>query len=188
MPRLCERPGCAEPATVAYGFDASRCVVWFEPHRPEGTRSGGICRRHADAMVVPRGWWLDDRREAAALFPTGAEADEAALADEPATPTRLAGGEVPEDGEEAGGSAPVAAPPRPRSRRSRAKPAEALPLAGEGTDEPVPAWEPVFDQSDDLGGQLDATTPLLARAFGRAEPRPVPRRSRKRPPAEGAVG
>ena len=28
-------------------------------------RAGALCRRHADALVVPRGWTLDDRREPA---------------------------------------------------------------------------------------------------------------------------
>ena len=27
-------------------------------------RAGSLCKRHADAMVVPRGWTLDDRRDA----------------------------------------------------------------------------------------------------------------------------
>jgi len=64
MPRLCERPGCSSPADVAYGFDAESLVVWLDAYdASQGTRSGGLCRRHADAMVVPLGWMLDDRRE-----------------------------------------------------------------------------------------------------------------------------
>jgi hypothetical protein len=46
---------------VAYGFDPGRRIAWLEPVVP-GQASGGLCRRHADAMVVPRGWSLDDRR------------------------------------------------------------------------------------------------------------------------------
>jgi hypothetical protein len=39
-------------------------VVWLDAYDAgQGTRSGGLCRRHADAMVVPLGWMLDDRRE-----------------------------------------------------------------------------------------------------------------------------
>jgi hypothetical protein len=49
---------------VAYGFDAESLVVWLDAYdASQGTRSGGLCRRHADAMVVPLGWMLDDRRE-----------------------------------------------------------------------------------------------------------------------------
>ena len=66
MTRLCERPGCSVPAAVAYGMESERLLVWLAVV-PEGVttlRTGVLCRRHADAMVVPRGWTLDDRREA----------------------------------------------------------------------------------------------------------------------------
>ncbi len=64
MPRLCERPGCSTPADVAYGFDADALAVWLDGFdMAQGSRSGVLCRRHADAMVVPLGWMLDDRRE-----------------------------------------------------------------------------------------------------------------------------
>lgn len=64
MPRLCERPGCSVPADVAYGFDADTLVVWLDRFElDQGVRAGVLCRRHADAMVVPLGWMLDDRRE-----------------------------------------------------------------------------------------------------------------------------
>lgn len=73
MPRLCERPGCSSPAEVAYGFDAESLVVWLDAYDAgQGTRSGGLCRRHADAMVVPLGWMLDDRREPAPRLFTAA--------------------------------------------------------------------------------------------------------------------
>ncbi|MEI8322473.1 MAG: DUF3499 family protein [Actinomycetes bacterium] len=64
MSRLCERPGCSAPAAVAYGFNTQLLAVWlnvFDPKEPFGT--GILCRRHADALVVPRGWHIDDRRE-----------------------------------------------------------------------------------------------------------------------------
>lgn len=68
MPRLCERPGCSAPATVTYGFDTSALSVWLAPFEPDEKArpygSGILCRRHADAMAVPRGWQVDDRREA----------------------------------------------------------------------------------------------------------------------------
>src|SRR3954447_23507598 len=46
-------------------MDSERLLVWLEivPDRVSPIRVGMICRRHADAMVVPRGWTLDDRRE-----------------------------------------------------------------------------------------------------------------------------
>ena len=33
----------------------------------------------------------------------------------------------------------------------------------------VPAWTPTFVADDDLGGVLNATSPLLSRAFGRVK-------------------
>jgi hypothetical protein len=66
MPRLCERPGCSAPASVAYGFEAERFLVWVESVPVDlaaEIRSGVLCRRHADALSPPRGWWLDDRRD-----------------------------------------------------------------------------------------------------------------------------
>jgi hypothetical protein len=54
-------------ALIAYGFDADRLLVWLAPREPDSDplRAGGLCRRHAEALVVPRGWTLDDRREPA---------------------------------------------------------------------------------------------------------------------------
>jgi hypothetical protein len=50
---------------MAYGFDADRLLVWLAPCEPDVDRwrAGALCRRHADSLVVPRGWTLDDRRE-----------------------------------------------------------------------------------------------------------------------------
>lgn len=81
MTRLCERPGCSVPAEVAYGFDVEHRAVWLDHlSSPGASRAGALCRRHADAMGVPIGWSLDDRREMAPrLFPArrrrGTESD-----------------------------------------------------------------------------------------------------------------
>ena len=62
--RLCERPGCGAPAEVAYGIDKNNLVVWVDNRAIlERELAGRLCRRHADALVPPRGWTLDDRRE-----------------------------------------------------------------------------------------------------------------------------
>ena len=64
MRRLCERPGCAAPAEVSYGIDNSSLTVWLDnSHVPEREHAGRLCRRHANALVVPRGWTVDDRRQ-----------------------------------------------------------------------------------------------------------------------------
>ena len=172
MARLCERPGCSQPADVLYGIDADHLLVWIESL--DGIvvpRAGVLCRRHADAMVVPLGWMLDDRREPVPrLF-------------------------KPRD------AAPPAAP-RPRSHRSAPhrddtgqlefsaatqavapdEQSESVPVAAGGAVAAVAAvadpdggdaglpWKPVFDQRDDLDGLLKARSPLLSRAFGKREP------------------
>ncbi len=49
---------------MAYGIDNARLIVWFEvAHEQDATQAGALCRRHADALVVPKGWTIDDRRE-----------------------------------------------------------------------------------------------------------------------------
>ena len=159
MSRLCERPACSEPGVIAYGFDAERLLVWLVPLDPDAdrNRAGVLCLRHADAMVVPIGWTLDDSREPS-----------------------------PQLFRPPGGSR---APRTSRSRRRKASTPAAsetteqlpLPEAAERTvaavtgvaaavqDDPdatvaIP-WRPEFDDDDDLGGALEATSPLLRRAF-----------------------
>jgi len=63
--KLCERPGCGAPAEVSYGIDNASLTVWIDNRALlEREHAGRLCRRHADALVVPRGWTLDDRRQA----------------------------------------------------------------------------------------------------------------------------
>jgi hypothetical protein len=62
--RLCERPDCSAPASVAYGFNTQVLAVWLNTYDPNVSFGTGIlCRRHANALVVPRGWHIDDKRE-----------------------------------------------------------------------------------------------------------------------------
>jgi hypothetical protein len=142
---------------MTYGFDADHLMVWIDAYERVNTdRTGVLCRRHADAMVVPLGWMLDDRRDPVPrLFKAPAQ--------------------------------PTAVPPRQR-RVSRhhnddteqlelvadvilAEPddvdADADEAATESTvDTSVLPWKPTFDQTDDLDGLLEASSPLLSRAFG----------------------
>ena len=50
-------------------------MVWIDAYERVNTdRAGVLCRRHADAMVVPLGWMLDDRRDPVPrLFKTPAQ-------------------------------------------------------------------------------------------------------------------
>jgi hypothetical protein len=166
MGKLCERPGCSDVAAMSYGFDVDRLLVWLAPRDPEDDpmRAGALCLRHADAMVVPRGWTLDDRREP--------------------TPRLFRSPPVVPD---------EAKRTRTRARRPQKERGEQLALADVGAAVPADAdaesrtvaevtgnpsntdpdatvaipWLPALlkQDDDDLGGLLDAHSPLLARAF-----------------------
>jgi hypothetical protein len=156
MSKLCERPGCSEPGAAAYGMVPEDLLFWIAPLAEAPTPDPAVlCRRHADAMVVPRGWTLDDRRELQPrLFkPRPAPAPAPAPA--------------------------AAAAPAPSRRRRRtaaadpaAQPAEQLQIDGTGeiarpdaAADPYQPWQPDFDAEDDLNGLLEVSSPLLARAF-----------------------
>jgi len=156
--KLCERPGCSEPGAAAYGMVPEDLLFWIAPLADAPTSDPNLlCRRHADAMVVPKGWTLDDRREdQPRLFkPRGA-----------ATATKP--------------------PASRRRRRADAEPAsrsvdepEQLQIDGTGEiprpprdEDRYQPWQPEFDSDDDLDGLLEVSSPLLARAFrGTGRPR-----------------
>ena len=170
MARLCERPGCSQTAEVMYGIDAEHLVVWIQSLEGAVTyRAGVLCRRHADAMVVPLGWMLADGREAVPRLFKPREAPA------PAVPrTRRPRSHVSRD--DTGQLTLPAVEPPARNERERPQPVAASVSAadettpgGPGADgEPLP-WKPVFDQRDDLDGLLTARSPLLSRAFGKRE-------------------
>jgi hypothetical protein len=126
-------------------------LFWIAPISEAPTLDPSLlCRRHADAMVVPRGWTLDDRREEIPrLFNTRQ------LATDPA---------------------PVVKSRRHRSS-SRVQQPEQMQIDGTGeiarpevaaddpTDDSPEPWQPDFDVDDNLDGLLEVESPLLARAF-----------------------
>ncbi len=180
-------------AEFRYAIDAEHLTVWLEPFATGGTeRAGVLCRRHADAMVVPLGWMLDDRRtQVPQLFRTNA-AVTAAAADRPrrSRPPTAVPGEVHQLSLDAVADDPVAvhAPPaEPVAPMAPMEPMEPMEpehiveapsgdvvTAPESQSDPdltpVLPWRPVFDHSDDLDGLLTAQSPLLRRAFGRDRP------------------
>lgn len=152
MSKLCERPGCSEPGAAAYGMVPEDLLFWISALADApGADPSVLCKRHADAMVVPRGWTLDDRREA-----------------------------QPRLFKPRPGPAGVTTSSAPRRRRHHAAP-EGEQLQIDGTGEiPRPSlpdpivddvpgdtapWSPEFDENDDLDGLLEVSSPLLARAF-----------------------
>ncbi|MFM2073694.1 MAG: hypothetical protein RLZZ623_3958 [Actinomycetota bacterium] len=161
--RLCERPGCSAIAEVAYGFDAEQLVVWLDGfHAAQGARSGVLCLRHADAMVVPLGWMLDDRREPTPrLFKTAPDTPAKPRTRRPRALRDATGEQLRLDPEtlatvlEDDFVAPIAV---------TADETQLLPEIPE-QPEPVAPWQPHFDETDDLKGLLNARGRLLSRAF-----------------------
>ncbi len=177
--RLCERPGCSDRAEVAYGFDAAHLVVWLDAfHVAQGARSGVLCRRHANAMVVPLNWMLDDRRDPEPrLFsapPAPVVADVAPARRRRSAPAQQAeqlrldtvdsGGTVDSgDTVDSGGS--VDTGDTVTDEAAAVEPAPTARPEVAAAEQPVAPWVPQFDQNDDLKGLLNARGRLLSRAF-----------------------
>ena len=149
-------------------MSAEQLTVWLEPYDVAlATRVGVLCRRHADAMVVPLGWMLEDRREPVPrLFTT-----RAIVSDKPLKPKRrkhrLAGDETGQLELIVGAVAVAVAVAEAAAAAAPEEPAAAQltePLVA-ADDAPVAPWKPVFDQRSDLDGLLDVRSPLLSRAF-----------------------
>ncbi|MEQ1873296.1 MAG: hypothetical protein ABL953_06175 [Ilumatobacteraceae bacterium] len=158
MARVCERPTCSQPADVTYGIDPYELVVTLEAFDAVRSRRAGVlCRDHADSMVVPNGWTLDDRREIAPrLFQSRESAKvkprrrirRRRLTDDDTGQLRLSVNFTDIDDDDAGAEVIELNKPRPRPTG-------------------LAPWQPVFDQTDDLDGLLTARSPLLSRAFGK---------------------
>lgn len=177
MHRLCGRPGCSDRASVAYGMRAEDLVFWLDvlPEDPVDDDVAVLCRRHADAMVVPRGWTLDDLRDPDLhLFrpPTPLPP--------PTMPARRP--RVHRDPDETGEQLRLHTdldldddidddPPDATVTAGVAGAAVGGELASNDAsagDDPGP-WSPAFDEADDLDGLLSARSPLLSRAFRTAD-------------------
>jgi hypothetical protein len=156
MERLCERPGCSDRASVAYGMRPEDLFFWLDVLREHSDQAGGVlCRRHADSMVMPRGWTLDDLRDPDLhLFrppppvprPRVVRSHRSRTGDATGEQLRLDATVLAAADSDAG-----AAGNRP-----------------EGAAAPGP-WTPAFDEADDLDGLLSAQSPLLSRAFRTAD-------------------
>lgn len=179
MARLCERPGCSEPGAAAYGMLPEDLLFWIAPLRdaPAGDHNL-LCQRHADAMVVPRGWTLDDRREPIPRLFMPRRPEPTAAPDVPARPSRrrtrpdptVAGEQLQIDGTGEIARPPIV-PADPATADAAAHASES-PVVELPVEPAYSPWQPDFDDADDLGGLLEVRSPLLARAFrGTGRPR-----------------
>jgi hypothetical protein len=145
---------------------AEDLVFWLDtlPDDRDDVQSA-LCRRHADTMVVPRGWTLDDLRDPDLhLFrPPHVATDRRPVAPDP----------TPNDRQSAG---PHRSPRRPQVGEQLRLGVEAVVVetaVAPGDAVVQGPWTPSFDEADDLDGLLAARGPLLSRAFrtaGRAGP------------------
>lgn len=127
-------------------------LFWIAPlHEVQGADAAVLCRRHADAMVVPRGWTLDDRREPTPRLFKPRPADQDRHEPRPAATARRRQRQVEGEQLQIDGTGEI-----PRPAAAAAEP------ESEAGEEPV--WDPGF-ADDDLGGLLESSSPLLARAF-----------------------
>lgn len=138
-------------------------LVWLEavPQDERVPRVGMLCRRHADAMVVPRGWTLDDRRETTPrLFKVSAALDarDSSTGARRSKP-RPVGDQLHFDVDSA---QPSPSDPEPVTV------ADLQPRAIDPDETRAMPWRFAYDAADNLGGVLDARGPLLSRAFSGA--------------------
>jgi hypothetical protein len=154
-----------------YGIDADTLTVWIQAIDVDApSRPGVLCRRHADAMVVPLRWTLDDRREAIPrLFRPPASLD--LPPDERPRRVRphVVGTQLElDDTAEIPRPAPVEDAPVDDVGDGAVAPGTTAISAEPGVAGPAVAavaWKPVFDPDDDLDGLLQTRSPLLSRAF-----------------------
>ena len=175
MSKQCERPSCKELAIAAYFLDSSELLMTLENYVPvDGMQVNGLCRRHADALVVPRGWRIEDKREnVPRLFPVTPPVEKPKSSvvkkvepkknrvkpPRPSIFDELKNDKKQEEVVEPIVQAEVVAPVEVELEETKAIP-----------------WSPQFDQTDDLGGVLRPKGRLLSRAFNfddtQSSPRP----------------
>lgn len=143
-----------------------------------------LCARHADAMVVPRGWTLDDRRESTLRLFKPRPTEPA-----PTTPRRSTRRAAPADSRpeqlQIDGTGEISRPAELSDEpvdtvhdtvhdgvhdtaHDTVHDAASAPADSSTPAAPGPSaapWEPEFDHDDDLNGLLEVSSPLLSRAF-----------------------
>ena len=146
-------------------------VFWLDVLPDDDSGVGGVlCRRHADSMIVPRGWTLDDLRDPELhLFrppnPT------ARVRRHRPSPVRSvdATGEQLRLTEDVLEAFPEEVPDASIDPVASVSVGDLEEIGDpENIDDPGP-WTRSFDEADDLDGLLSAQSPLLSRAFRTAD-------------------
>jgi Protein of unknown function (DUF3499) len=160
--RVCARSDCSSPAAAILTYDRVAQTAYLFAVDDQTTRSpGDLCERHLKRLVLPRSWCLDDRREPVALPGT-------VLTHTPrSTTSKAARAKAGRKWAEVGPSLFDA--PAADGATETAAVAAITPITAAERDEPAPtepAWMPHFGPDTELDDVLDASTPLLRRAFG----------------------
>jgi len=156
MERLCGRHGCSERASVVCGMRPEDLVFWIDVLPAQIDHGTAVlCLRHANSMVVPRGWTLDDLRDPELrLF-------------RPPLPAPTARSRAPRQHRVTPG---VEQLELGGAHEAHDDAGSEIPAADDVVEDPdVGPWTPSFDEADDLDGLLSARSPLLSRAFRTAD-------------------
>jgi hypothetical protein len=144
-------------------------LFWVDTfHTADAHDMGVLCRRHADAMVVPRGWTLDDRREPQPrLFRSSTDSSGPIIR---RTRRRSSGvpslaGERVEQLELDAVATEIGTVSGTETGMTTMGPSHAPEADTDQAGGPSTPWMPDFDADDDLDGLLHVQSPLLARAF-----------------------
>ena len=160
--RLCARPGCGAAATATLRFQPTLRQAWLVDLDESAARTqGDLCRRHAAALVLPRGWELHDQRTSGPRLVEDAAVANAA----PARRVRVRRRAAQREPEPAPDQLPGFEPVVVSNGNGEATAKRAVPAqfgANDGDDSEV--------DDDALNTILDARTPLLQRAFRNAKP------------------
>jgi hypothetical protein len=185
--RLCARPGCGTPATATLRFQPTLRQAWLVDLDESAARTqGDLCRLHAGALVLPRGWELHDERTSRPRLVDESTAETAAAAAPrrvrvrrraPAREAEPAPSPLPgfEPVVVTNGDAPIVAAD---DERAAELPADAPDLGAAPRAAPAQFGANDVDDAevddDALNTILDARTPLLQRAFRNAKPESGP--------------
>jgi hypothetical protein len=191
--RLCARPGCGAAATATLRFQPTLRQAWLVDLDESAARTqGDLCRRHAAALVLPRGWELHDQRTTGPRLVENTPDAAKARARRVRVRKRSAEREPVDEPDQLPGFEPVVVANEEVVVNDDAEIDEAdVPVETEPEEEPVadadasasarsvPAQfgddgDDVEVDDDALNTILDARTPLLQRAFRNAKPEPEP--------------
>lgn len=161
---------------AACGMNPSSLVCWIAPVSPERDDALGVlCATHADRLVAPNGWTLDDRRQ------TELQLFRPAPSPEPVRPVRVRVGRFDaSDPADIPGAGDPSDPADPSGQLALPDPSDGVvwsdPVeddAPEPWDDSTPSWPPVggFDPDDSILPDVSGT--LMVRAFRGIDDRPA---------------